>query len=941
MSSSRSRGGQQGGRPLPPTSSYTGYSGYSRSPAIVAAANSVAGQPDDDLFGPQPPPQRLLPSSANEGDWPQPPAPAGYLPPPHPAASYNADQQRPRMQPRAPQQQHYQQPQQPHQPPQQQQSVTRRDWEAEQDRQPLPVLEYPTDEDIQRLLTDLYPVFAGAVSGRPRDNYVCHRPQLAPAIGELDWLREPSRPPLRGDFKPGRNPRFPEKDVAKAKYILEFLNLGAARAYRQDPPIGICSPGTAIWFHNEQWSQPRDGPPASNAILMVWGPSEKGVLVMARPAEMTMIVPGGTKAKAAPLFLLDSDSDKPHKMKCGCVLRIARNNYPFLEFSLVCMHRQLLVDYSNHEFIDVTDFVATANGEKIVPEAANLAALNRSIMFSGYVSTAGTVLPRMTMRAPLSSLKRTKPRLFKPMMAEYDMLDHLFLFLGYGNQIGRDFPQFVRHFTQECGEGTPGHPCRFPPLEDQLRSTDVMLRSTQADPISLDYLLNNSVFVAPFHGATYCCYCSAVVEMSGLPSLIQHLMQEHSRLQESIFSCPTCVTVTPLDWASYLDHFQVTHHASSAMLVVLDETAVSSRTAWGLALQAVISTLATANLVFPIRASEPADMVTNLGGYRPKGPNSHEALRKAVVTYRQQQMPQDLVTEARARYIKKQRAKQAAHNAAMASYSAAASRAAESIAREAAPPRQAVSRAPVVASRPLPPIVRPPPPLEPANKTPAAAADLAPESATDILRQTGAIREEAKSPPPKKPHLVGKPGTKKGVPKKERVAAAAAAAAASNEAASSASTSTPVRSPPEPKAAAEQAELGSPQPSPAAAAADVPTDWYEEAERERVERETRAAAKPRPSTSKSETASTTVGQIVDAAVALAVSSGDAAGPRDSDPYAVFDEELPLDDTLPDEQEPPPDGADPLADDPNDSDAGKYSPGRDNDSELDELLYGDL
>jgi hypothetical protein len=458
---------------------------------------------------------------------------------------------------------------------------------------------------------------------------------------------------------------------------------------------------------------------------------------------------------------------------------------------------------------------------------------------------------------------------------------------------------------------------------------------TGTNRISLDYLLNNSVFVAPFHGATYCCYCSAVVEMSGLPSLIQHLMQEHSRLQESIFSCPTCVTVTPLDWASYLDHFQVVHHASSAMLVVLDETAVSSRTAWGLALQSVISTLAAANLVFPIRASEPSDMVTNLGGYRPKGVNSHEALRKAVVTYRQQQMPQHLVAEAKARYIQKQRAKQAAHNAAKASYSAAA-RSAESTTREAAPSRPAVARTPVTASRPLPPVVRPPPPPEPSRRTPAAAADMVTESALSILRATGAIREEAKSPPPKKPHLVGKSGAKKKTPKGDRAAAAAAAAAP-------APAPAPVIAPPESEAATEQAELGPPQSdaTAAAAAADVPSDWYEEAERERLEREAQASAKPRSPNPRPDVAPVTVGQIVDAAIAVAVAVSGETAARVLDPYAIFDEVLPMDEPLSNGQESPPDRADPLADDPADSDAGKYSPGRDDDSELDELLYGDL
>jgi hypothetical protein len=206
--------------------------------------------------------------------------------------------------------------------------------------------------------------------------------------------------------------------------------------------------------------------------------------------------------------------------------------------------------------------------------------------------------------------------------------------------------------------------------------------------------------------------------MVGIASLITHLATTHTRLRTSVFTCPTCVKAFPCTWNDFCDHFVAYHHAASALLVVLDETCVHSRTAWGLALQAFITTIALTGDRMAVNVEEDVRIFCNLGGAVARCEGDFDILMKGVTNERIKLLPKKLVDLARERYRSEQ---QRRHAAKAASYAAVA---AQQPGRPAGvqPDAAASNTARIKPQMP----VRHPPGLPPATSTQASKATSQP-----------------------------------------------------------------------------------------------------------------------------------------------------------------------------------------------------------------------
>jgi hypothetical protein len=129
------------------------------------------------------------------------------------------------------------------------------------------------------------------------------------------------------------------------------------------------------------------------------------------------------------------------------------------------------------------------------------------------------------------------------------------------------------------------------------------------------------------------------------------------------------VKAFPCIWSDFCDHFVAYHHAASALLVVLDETSVHSRTAWGLALQAFITTIALTGDRMAVNVEEDVRIFCNLGGIVARCEGDSDILMKGVTNERIKLLPKKLVDLAREKYRSEQ---QRRHAAKAASYAAVA-----------------------------------------------------------------------------------------------------------------------------------------------------------------------------------------------------------------------------------------------------------------------------
>jgi hypothetical protein len=183
----------------------------------------------------------------------------------------------------------------------------------------------------------------------------------------------------------------------------------------------------------------------------------------------------------------------------------------------------------------------------------------------------------------------------------------------------------------------------FPTRVEQFACKELHDRDPE-QAYSIDDLLNNSVFVAPAWGTLACSFCPnrlCLKVYRGVQDMIAHLMKHHWRLWKAYFTCPACFTPEILTAAGYVKHFADQHSPIMGLIIQMDETCLSSRLSWGLALLSVFQVmehLHTALLHEP-QTSEPVSLAIAQGGFCEKTVMSPQALRDAVTRQRIMLLP--------------------------------------------------------------------------------------------------------------------------------------------------------------------------------------------------------------------------------------------------------------------------------------------------------------
>jgi hypothetical protein len=237
-------------------------------------------------------------------------------------------------------------------------------------------------------------------------------------------------------------------------------------------------------------------------------------------------------------------------------------------------------------------------------------------------SQAYTVMPLLVLRQSLARIKRAEPRVYKPAFSTVNLDEHPELVAALQAQVAKGEVLMRTRFLEEDAKATrpspsqpgtlerPSSEHRFPTRVEQFACKE--LRDRDPDrAYSVDDLLNNSVFVAPAWGTLACSFC------------------------------PACFTPEIFTAAGYVKHFTDQHSPILGLIVRMDETCLSSRLSWGLALLSVFQVMEHLHtaLQHEPQASEPISLATARGGFCEKTAMSPQALRDAVTRQRISLLP--------------------------------------------------------------------------------------------------------------------------------------------------------------------------------------------------------------------------------------------------------------------------------------------------------------
>ena len=110
-------------------------------------------------------------------------------------------------------------------------------------------------------------------------------------------------------------------------------------------------------------------------------------------------------------------------------------------------------------------------------------------------------------------------------------------------------------------------------MEWQQRSIDVKAR----DKLTVDKILNNSVFASPCYGDIMCSFCCNMIITRDIADVLAHLVNRHKKLVRSWFSCPVCISTTITDWNGFSNHWLQYHSSCLSLIVVLEEANIAVR----------------------------------------------------------------------------------------------------------------------------------------------------------------------------------------------------------------------------------------------------------------------------------------------------------------------------------------------------------------------------
>ena len=295
---------------------------------------------------------------------------------------------------------------------------------------------------------------------------------------------------------------------------------------------------------------------------------------------------------------------------CACLESSLGNNMEAGYFFAICIPREYLLPPRSLE--PYADGLETLNN-------TSQRYLNTSLTYVGVLSEINTSIPRLIRRASLAKMERESPMPFKPIGGEINWREKTEGLKATLAQLRR--PEMLQYKIslpipdKNESSGAADWP-RFHSKEEQTNVWDIKLAG-YVNYVGMDSILNNSIFVNPFWGPFRCPFCEDIVSTSGIQTLLGHLLVEHRKLQESVFTCPVCVGITVASWDSWPEHWETYHVPGQAMAMVLNEMAVNVRFGWGLALIAAIT---TCNILgAKLDEGEEPDMRTNpWGGYCPR-----------------------------------------------------------------------------------------------------------------------------------------------------------------------------------------------------------------------------------------------------------------------------------------------------------------------------------
>ena len=463
-------------------------------------------------------------------------------------------------------------------------------------------------------------------------SYEVEGSQKCPSSPEFDEVRNLRACRLfEADLKRPQTLRTPQMHA-----LTRLLNVGRYRAKGYPPPMEWAGRERLTKYAATGPDQPRrDG-----AEFAIWANSLQPVAVVPRTAENT--VPKIDSEGVGGVAAIPAE----HATKnCGCLELVVNNPLEFTLYSTWCIPKECKNELENRWF--------RKQGPSDVRRY-----INSSMSFFSYLSEIGTVYQRLQQRTPLSSISRGVARAYTPPAAKLDLGKKPGVLRAVMSAMSRpEFLSKIPRFNEDSGPDDSEDLCRFPPAELQSRCSDVRVRG----PTTVDIILNNSVFAAPFYGDILCSYCCQMITCRDIADVIGHLVNRHKKLARSWFSCPSCLSCTITDWAGFSAHWVKYHASSLALIVVLEEANVAARLSLGLALHTWIATCKLMR-IWPMDSVDSEVelplMRSAAGGYAEKEKYTPEQLAAAIKEDQVEQLPARLADEFRKSEVERQQAKQ-------------------------------------------------------------------------------------------------------------------------------------------------------------------------------------------------------------------------------------------------------------------------------------------
>jgi hypothetical protein len=374
--------------------------------------------------------------------------------------------------------------------------------------------------DLQKIEVLLHLSTQALFQGTKNPSYEIVLPPTGPPGANIDITKEMVRIGMRQSD-------IDETNLSQIcpNILLKAMLCDKVRAYRRASPVDLLDIKDDRYATYYIAGNPGHNGKSENSAPVLWRPQLKPVFLLGHTNEM---VDHHASPNYSCTFITLSAK---HENACSCVDPCINNSLPSLLFCLSCLPKGARTEYKSTKF--AKDPRLAIKGKAVT--------LNQTIIFYDVARKTGTVYGRILLRQSLANLQRDEPKMWKAPYSEVQLLENVNLLLGLLSQaVKAEFNRFTGNFELQEGLSSDTADFRFPDRRAQEACPEVGLRHKK-DKLLLDEILNNSVFVSPFHG-TYCClFCpreSNMVKVRGITSLVSHLGTKHRKLMTSWFCCP-------------------------------------------------------------------------------------------------------------------------------------------------------------------------------------------------------------------------------------------------------------------------------------------------------------------------------------------------------------------------------------------------------------------